>query len=129
MKTEDIIKRYDEKRKEIQEYMTMLVNTLDEKYSGVPESFIISLDLLAFNLDVLFKSMDEMKEKGMTETDKYRGEKKSGSMQAFFNSQNYITKILASFGFSPASASKIRESHDELDIKKYLEAITDNEQL
>ena len=118
---EEILNRYTKYRTEIQEYLKFLVNSLIEKYGEVSDSFIVSLDLLAMNLEVLFKSKDEMNEKGMTETDKYRGEKKSGAMQAFFNAQNYIQKILNGFGFTPAAKSKIRENTDKQDVQKLLE--------
>ena len=121
---EEILKRYKNYRKEIQEYMCYFICSLYDKYGEVNESFIVSLDLLAMNLEILFKSMDEMKEKGMSETDKYRGEKKSGALQAFFNSQNYIHKLIASFGFTPAAKSKIRENTEEADVKKFLEGLT-----
>jgi phage terminase small subunit len=118
---EEILKRYKNYRKEIQEYMCYFLASLLDKYGEINESFIVSLDLLAMNLEILFKSVDEMKEKGMSETDKYRGEKKSGAMQAFFNSQNYIHKLIASFGFTPAARSKIRDNQDAADVAKYLE--------
>ena len=124
MKNEKILARYKDKRHEIQEYMEMLISALNEKYGEVPEAFIVSLDILSMNLEVLFQSVDEMKEKGMTEVDKYRGDKKSASMQAFFNSQNYIHKLLASFGFTPAAKSKIRENTDKADVQKFLEDLT-----
>ncbi len=124
MKNEKILARYKDKRQEIQEYMEMLISALNEKYGEVPEAFIVSLDILSMNLEVLFQSVDEMKEKGMSEVDKYRGEKKSAAMQSFFNSQNYIHKLLASFGFTPAAKSKIRENTDKADVQKFLEDLT-----
>ena len=124
MKNEKILARYKDKRHEIQEYMEMLISALNEKYGEVPEAFIVSLDILSMNLEVLFQSVDEMKEKGMSEVDKYRGEKKSAAMQSFFNSQNYIHKLLASFGFTPAAKSKIRENTDKADVQKFLEDLT-----
>lgn len=124
MKNENILQRYKDKRPEIQEYMSMLVESLESKYGEVPDEFIISLDLLVMNLDVLFDSVKEIQEKGMTDTDKYRGEKKSAAAQAFWNSQNYITKILSQFGWSPAAKSKIRENTDKADVQKFLEELT-----
>lgn len=124
MEKETVKSRYTERRPEVQEYMSMLLNSLEEKHSEIPEHYIVSLDMLALNLEVLFKSVDELKEKGMTETDKYRGEKKSGALQAFFNSQNYIHKILGFFGFTPSSKSKIRENSDKQDVQKFLEELT-----
>lgn len=125
MKREVVLERYKDKSEKIQEYMSMLTNALEEKYTTIPESFVVSLDLLVFNLEVLFDSMKEMKEKGMTETDKYRGEKKSTGLQSFFNAQNYITKILAQFGFNPMSASKIKQNKEELNLQKYIESMTE----
>lgn len=122
---EEILNRYITYRTEIQEYMKFLVNSLIEKYGEVSDSFIVSLDLLAMNLEVLFKSKDEMNEKGMTETDKYRGEKKSGAMQAFFNAQNYIHKILANFGMSPMSSSKIKTNKDSNEIQNLIKNLTE----
>lgn len=124
MKKQELLKRYTDYRTEIMEYMDMLSNELISKYNEIPEAFVISLDLLVFNLDVLFKSVDEIKEKGMHDNDRYRGEKKNAAIQSFFNSQNYINKIIAGFGFTPASKSKIRADADKQDIQKYLEELT-----
>lgn len=124
MESEKVKARYSEKRQEVQEYMNFLVDSLVEKYGEVNQSFIVSLDLLALNLEVLFKSVDDMKENGLKKTDKYHGEQKSSSMQAFFNAQNYIHKLIASFGFTPAAKSKIRENTDKQDVQKFLEELT-----
>ena len=121
---EILLKRYDKYREEIQEYMRFFIEALIDKYGYVDKSFIISLDLLAMNLEVLFESKKEMKEKGMSENDKYRGEKKSSSLQAFFNAQNYIHKLIGNFGFTPISSSRIKENKDERDVVKYLEELT-----
>lgn len=120
---EKLLNRYKDYDSKIIEYMGSIIGALDEKYSGVPDGYIISLDLLAMNLKILFDSMNEIKEKGMTDVDKYRGEKKSSAMQAFWAAQNYIHKILASFGFTPASRSRIRENQDKADVQKFLEEI------
>ena len=74
MESEKVKARYSEKRQEVQEYMSFLVDSLVEKYGEVNQSFIVSLDLLALNLEVLFKSVDDMKENGLKKTDKYHGE-------------------------------------------------------
>lgn len=121
---EEILTRYNNYREEIQEYMKFFVSNLQDKYGEISESFVVSLDLLAMNLEVLFNARDEMKDKGLTENDKYHGEKKSGSLQAFFNAQNYIHKLIASFGFTPMSKSKIKDNTDVNDVQKYLESLT-----
>lgn len=123
MTKEKLVKRYKDYREEIREYMEVIADALIDTYSTIPETYMVSLDLLAFNLEILYKSVDEMKDKGLTDVDKYRGEKKSSSLQAFFNAQGYVHKILNSFAFTPMAKSKIREKESEVDLKEYLEQI------
>ena len=80
--------------------------------------------MLACNLELFYMSWDDIKSNGVKDKDKYRGEKKSASLQSFYNSQNYIHKLIAYFGFTPLAKSKIRENLDGADIQKYLENLT-----
>lgn len=124
MKIENAIERYRNDNQAVREYMVYILSAINDKYQKIPDDFIISLDILKLNMDILLKSVDELKEKGVTEIDKYRGEKKSANFQAFFNAQNYIHRILNQFGLTPQSASKIRDNKTNTDIQKYLEQLT-----
>lgn len=124
MTSEELNKRYEDKRKEIREYMKIIGDALVEKYSTIPDAYLVSLDMLVFNLEILYASIDEMGTKGLTSEDKYHGTRKSSGLQAFFNAQAYIHKIINSFGLTPMAKSKLREKQDEIDLKEYLDEIT-----
>ena len=123
MTKKELNKRYSNYREEIKDYMSMIGDALVETYSTIPDTYLISLDMLAFNLEILYKSVDEMKTQGLTDVDRYRGGKKSSSLQTFFSAQGYVHKILNSFALTPMAKSKIKEKAEEIDLKEYLEEI------
>ncbi len=121
MTKQDILPRYKDYRQEIKEYMDSLLSTIEENYGEIPQQFVISMDLLVFNLDILFDSVNDIRDKGLNKEDRYRGDKKNASVSAFFNAQNHINKILGSFGFNPLSSSKIKNNSDKVDVQKLIE--------
>lgn len=125
MNKTNFLKRYNDKDKKVQEYMTFICNSLVDKYKEIPEAFIISLDLLANNLEIMVKSAAEMsKEDGLTDDDRYHGKKKSAALQTYFQAQGYVASILTSFGMNPMAKSKMKQNQEEVDVEKYLEALT-----
>lgn len=109
----------------VQEYMKFISNSLQEKYEDIPEGFIISLDLLANNLEIMVKSANEMnKEDGLTDDDRYHGKKKSAPLQTYFQAQGYVANILSNFGMNPMSRSKMKQSQNEVNVEEFLESLT-----
>lgn len=125
MDLEKILERYKDSDKRTKEYMEFFYNSIKEKYGEVSESFLPSLDMLSFNLDLMFMSWDDIKLNGVKDEDKYRGQKKSASLQSFYNAQNYIHKLISYFGFTPASSAKIKDSNDLKDINTYIKTLTE----
>lgn len=119
------LKRYINNDKRVQEYMQFICNTLVDKYKEIPETFVISLDLLAQNLEIMVKSSDTMnQEGGMLDDDRYHGAKKSAPLQTYFQAQGYINNILTSFGLNPMAKSKMKQNKDEVNIDDFLEKLT-----
>lgn len=119
------LKRYTDKDKKVQEYMAFISNSLEEKYTDIPEGFIISLDLLANNLEIMVKSAEEMSKKdGLTDDDRYHGKKKSAALQTYFQAQGYVANILSSFGMNPMSRSKMKQNQEEVNVEDFLEKLT-----
>lgn len=119
------IKRYKDNDKKVQEYMEFVCNSLVDKYKDIPETFVISLDLLAQNLEIMVKSSEAMnKEGGMLDDDRYHGAKKSAPLQTYFQAQSYINNILTSFGLNPMAKSKMKQNKEEVNIEDFLEKLT-----
>lgn len=119
------IDRYKNKTKTVQEYMSFIANALIEKHADIPETFIISLDLLATNLEIMVKSSEEMsKDNGMVDDDKYHGKKKSAPLQTYFQAQGYVNNILSSFGLTPMAKSKMKQNQSEVSVEDFLQNLT-----
>ena len=124
MKKPQFKKRYTENSAEVQEYMDYIADFIIEKHNEIPNTFAISLDLLANNLEIMVKSMQEMKETGISDDDRYHGKKKSASLQTYFQAQSYVNAILSSFGLTPRAASGIRKNKEEVNVQEFLENLT-----
>lgn len=125
MKQKVLLERYKEYEKTVQEYMKMVSDALVEKFGDIPEVYVVSLDILAGNLVIMTKAITNIATDadGIVGKDNYRGEKKSTSLSAFLAAQNNVIKILTSFGWTPAGASKIRENK-EINVEDFLEKLT-----
>ena len=125
MNKNSFLKRYNDKDKKVQEYMLFICNSLVDKYKEIPEAFIISLDLLANNLEIMVKSASEMsKEDGLTDDDRYHGKKKSAALQTYFQAQGYVANILTNFGMNPMAKSKMKQNQQEVNVEEFLEKLT-----
>ncbi len=118
------LKRYTKNKKEVQEYMGYIADVLIDKYGDISETFIISLDLLAYNLEIMKKSIEDMDVKGITDDDRYHGKKKSAPLQTFFQAQGYVNNILSNFGLTPMSKSRIRQNKEEVNVQDFLAQLT-----
>ena len=124
MTKSNFLKRYTKNKKEVQEYMGYIADVLIEKYGDISETFIISLDLLAHNLEIMKKATEDMESDGITDDDRYHGKKKSAPLQTFFQAQGYVNNILSNFGLTPMSKSKIRQNKEEVNVQDFLEQLT-----
>ena len=62
-------KRYSRYNKRVKEYMGFVIDELFDKYLDIQESFVISLDLLAVNIEIFYDSLKEIREAGVTAND------------------------------------------------------------
>ena len=137
MKKKEVMQRYADYRKEIVNYMDSLCDSLYEKNGDIYGEYVLSLDLLAMNLDIMMQAQDTMHEAAkaakerpggsdaFTNVDKYRGAKKSAATQAFFAAQTHVNRILNTFGFTPKGKSSIKENKDAQDVAKLISALTE----
>lgn len=120
----ELLERYKDYKTEVQEHMHYVINSLNERYGFIPDHYIISLDLLAMNLDIMYSTKKEMDEKGFQHTDHQGVERKAGWIQQFNTSQQAVMKIMHDFGLNPMSASKIKDNKKERDIQKFIESLS-----
>lgn len=126
MNQKKFLSRYDKYDEQVQEYMKMFSDALIEKYQDIPDVFVVSLDIIAGNLTIMTKAMNDIVagEVGIVGKDEYRGDKKSTQLSAFLAAQNNVARLVEKFGWNPLGKSKIRENTDAADVAKYLETLT-----
>lgn len=119
MKAKEIYKDYD---KRVQEYMQNVIDCLEQDYKAIPSSWRISLDLIASNVDMVFKAQDDIKKNGLLRKDAHGRTFKNQCFQIYVNAQGLLTKLLSSFGLSPMSKSKLKNfDANDLEIEDLLD--------
>jgi phage terminase small subunit len=112
--------RYKDKTEKVKEYMSFIINQLQETYNEVPDRFIISLDMLANMVDIMDKAYSHIEQEGLTKDNKYFGKQQSSALTTYLNAQNYVAKLIAGFGLTPLSASKIKKGKEEVNAEDFL---------
>lgn len=102
--TENFKARYKDYRKEVQEQMNIIIDNYD-----IEEGFTLTLDLLAFNLDLLYQSMDSLRANGFTTKDWKDRPHKNYAIQQLNQSQSTILKILSNFPSSTMLKERIKK--------------------
>ena len=125
MEKEEILKRYQKYNEDIQGYMSYIVDSLFDKYGEVYPHYLISMDVLAMNLDIMMDAKAIFDKEGFQHADGKNAQRKSGAVQAFNTSQQAALKIMNAFGLNPMSASRIKDNKVERDTKNYLESLLD----
>lgn len=123
MEKDKILKRYESYKEVIQEYMTYIVDSLIEKYGEVYPHYVISLDTLAMNMDIMIQAKEIFNAQGFEHKDWKGIQRKSGAVQAFNTAQNAAIKIMSQFGLNPMSASRIKDNKIQRDTQAYLEEL------
>jgi len=119
---------YSEYSEEVQEYMKNVIKCLHEDYGEkIPESWRISLDLIADNYEIYLRAKKDIMENGLIRTD-YQGRTfKNQNISIFNNAQRNITDQLKSFALTPMSKSKMKAfKADEETADDYVDFLTNN---
>ena len=115
----DYKNRYTGYRKEVQEQMDKIIDNIE-----MQDCYITILDLLAMNYDMLFASMDSIKESGFDKLDSKNRLLKNHAIQTFNNTQTTIIKLLNNFPTSPYAKGKIKKvSKEEPDPTEVLDTL------
>lgn len=112
MDAKKIYKKYD---KQVIEYMTNLLNKLEHQYGEVNEEWRVSLDLIAFNYDIIRKCQIDIEKNGLEKTDDRGRLSKNPSLMVCNQAQGNLFKLLNSFGLNLLSKSKIKDESDNND--------------
>ena len=110
-----VYKDYD---KQVITYMANLIKRLESQYGQINDEYRVSLDLIAFNYDIIRKCQIDIAKNGLEKTDSRGRMSKNPSLMICNQAQDHLFKLLNSFGLNLLSKSKIKDietGQDDLD--------------
>ena len=119
---------YTQYAPEVQEYMKNVVECLRADYGkNIPESWRISLDLIADNYEIYLKAKNDIMKNGLLRTDSQGRTFKNQNISIMNMSQRNITDLLKAFALTPMSKSKMKMlDNSKFDEEEYLDYLTNN---
>lgn len=112
MNAKTVYKQYD---KRVQNYMDNVIECLEQDYGKIPESWRISLDLIADNYSIYLKALDAINaaDKEMIKEDNYGRTFKHPAFGIMNQAQSQLKDLLKSFALTPMSKSKMKKLESE----------------
>ncbi len=117
MDAKKIYKQYD---KQVIDYMVNLIKRLESQYGQVNEEWRVSLDLIAFNYDIIRKCQLDILKNGLEKTDARGRMSKNPALMICNQAQDHLFKLLNAFGLNLISKAKIKEDTDQNDLEELL---------
>lgn len=118
MNAKIIYKNYDQ---QVQEYMCNVINCLEEDYGKIPESWRVSLDLIADNYSLYLQAKKDIDENGLMTIDKYGRPFRNPCYSVLNSAQLQLKDLLKSFALTPMSKSKMKGfENNNIDEDEYL---------
>lgn len=99
---------YKDYNTRVQEYMNNVIKCLEEDYGKIPESWRISLDLIADNYSLYLQAMDDIKKNGLLRVDNAGRTFKNQCYTIMNSAQLNLRDLLKSFSLTPVSRAKMR---------------------
>lgn len=100
----DYKKRYSVYRDEVREHMYNIIDNYE-----IEDGFLLTLDLLAINLDMLYKSVDSIREDGFEIKDFKGRVVKNRALQQFNAAQTMITRLLSNFPSNSFAKERLKK--------------------
>lgn len=102
--------RYKKYSPKAQEWLNRLITTLKKQCDGeLPESYYVTLDLIADSVDMYFTALEQVKKDGITIKDKRGIPVKHPAISVINNSQLFIQRMLNASGLTALSAAKLKK--------------------
>lgn len=112
LKAKVLYKEYD---KQVINYMDNLIKMLTKQYGKVNDEFVISLDLIAYNYDIIRKCQQDIQKNGLEKIDDRGRMSKNPSIMICNQAQDHLFKLLNAFGLNLLSKSKMKDIDDSQD--------------
>lgn len=108
-------KLYKDYSTEVQNYMWAVHSYLQKKFGTINDEWIMTLMMLADNLEMFIQCRKQIKETGLLITNRFGVLEKNSLIKVQNDAQIQIVKLLNEFALTPKSAEKIKEVEEDDD--------------
>lgn len=108
-------KLYKDYSTEVQNYMWAVHSYLQKKFGSINDEWVMSLMMLADNLEMFIQCRKQIKETGLLITNRFGVLEKNSLIKVQNDAQIQIVKLLNEFALTPKSAEKITKEVEEDD--------------
>lgn len=117
MKKEQVLERYSENEysKKVCEYMHYIVNQLELEYGKIDDAYVLNLDMVAENQELIYSIQKDVKENGLVYVDRDGKFQRNPLMPTLLNLQAANYKLIQSFGLTVMSKCKIKGNTSDLE--------------
>lgn len=115
-------KLYKDYSTEVQNYMWAVHSYLQKKFGTINDEWIMTLMMLADNLEMFIQCRKQIKETGLLITNRFGVLEKNSLIKVQNDAQIQIVKLLNEFALTPKSAEKIetKEEDDDSPLSLFL---------
>lgn len=114
-------KLYKDYSIEVQNYMWAVHSYLQKKFGTINDEWIMTLMMLADNLEVFIQCRKQIKETGLMIINRFNVLEKNPLIKVQNDAQIQIVKLLNEFALTPKSAEKIKEvEEDDSPLSQFL---------
>ena len=109
MDKEKLMMQYADYNDRVVNYMKSLIKRLEDQYGEIDDEWLASLDLIAFNYQIIQDCKKDMLEHGIEKEDKRGRLSRNPAVAVCNQAQGNLLKLLNSFGLNLMSKSKIKQ--------------------
>lgn len=110
MNIDNLAVQYAEYDNRVVAYMKSLIKRLEQQYGEIDDEWLPSLDLIAFNYQIIQKCKKDMLQNGIEKEDARGRLSRNPAVAVCNQAQNNLFKLLNSFGLNIMAKTKIKQS-------------------
>lgn len=117
--------RYKSYNPKVQDYISNVIDCLEQDYGNIPDSWSISLDLICDQYSIYIEALEDIKTRGIITKGRTGEMVKNVSFVIMDRASATIRDLLKSFALTPLSKSKMKQLDNASSLSEddYLESL------
>lgn len=105
--------RYADSDPRTRAHMDAALAYLEEQYGSVSAEWLSTLDMMALNLDLIFRAKDTVMDEGVLVNNRFGGTERHPLIKTIMDAQSQLHKCVAQLGCGPLAKGKVTKNEKE----------------